>query len=138
MRLNKSCDKSRNKTPLKATAVSCNNSPLPSSRSDTAGFVCKEVYLLTHVVKPYIAYLLKFFSSQEDLIEIEKRSEKLGIHDAWRLVNYLKLLSSATFGFTFIGRYFLSSYGHLVVLLTRTLARDISRMMNLLSRFVSS
>jgi hypothetical protein len=35
-----------------------------------------------------------------------------------------------------IGRYFINTYGHLVILLTKTLARDISKMMSYLGDFV--
>jgi hypothetical protein len=53
------------------------------------------------------------------------------------IVNFLKSAASVSNGFTFIGRYFLKSYGHLVVLLTKALARDINTMMPLLASFVS-
>ncbi len=53
------------------------------------------------------------------------------------LINFLKLSTSISNGFTVIGRYFLSSYGHLVVLLTKALARDINKIMPLLALFVN-
>lgn len=53
------------------------------------------------------------------------------------LINYLKLITSITTNFTMIGRYFMTSYGALVVLLTKTLARDINKIMGFLSAFVS-
>lgn len=53
------------------------------------------------------------------------------------LINLLKMSASISNGFTVIGRYFLSSYGHLVVLLTKTLARDINKIMPILALFVN-
>lgn len=52
------------------------------------------------------------------------------------LLNLLKLMTSIICGFTVIGRYFLSSHGHLIVLLSKALARDINKMMPLLSAYV--
>jgi hypothetical protein len=88
-------------------------------------------------VRPYIAYLLKFISAQEDLLLLEKQREGASNHEAWMLINLLKLAASISNGFTVIGRYFLSSYGHLVVLLTKALARDINKMMPKLALFVN-
>jgi hypothetical protein len=88
-------------------------------------------------VRPYIAYLLKFLFAQGELVELEGRKDGVRGHEAWMLVNFLKLAISVTGGFTVIGRYFLSSYGHLVVLLTKALARDINRIMPLVGAFIS-
>lgn len=53
------------------------------------------------------------------------------------LINLLKMAASISNGFTIIGRYFLSSYGHLVVMLTKAIARDINKIMPILAAFVN-
>jgi hypothetical protein len=53
------------------------------------------------------------------------------------VINLLKTAASISIGFTVIGRYFLSSYGHLVVLLTKALARDINKIMPILAIFIN-
>ena len=40
-------------------------------------------------------------------------------------INLLRMISSITTNFTMIGRYYMRSYGYLVVLLSKTLSRDI-------------
>lgn len=131
----KSADKTTNTRNKSQDRSSRTPSPPVSSRSDSA-FACKELYLLTHIVKPYIAYLLKFSSSQAALSELSCRREGPRGHEAWMLINLLKLVVSVTAGFTVIGRYFLNAYGHLVILLTKALARDINKIMPSLAAYV--
>lgn len=80
---------------------------------------------------------MKFFANQASLVEIFKKERITQSHEAWMLINYLKLVTSISINFTMIGRYFMTSYGALVVLLTKTLARDINKIMGFLSSFVS-
>jgi hypothetical protein len=46
-------------------------------------------------------------------------------HEAWMMINLLKMITSVTNNFTMIGRYYIRSYGYLVVVLTKALSRDI-------------
>lgn len=65
-------DKSIDGRTGKSPNRSCNHSPMTSTRSEEI-FVCKEIYLLTHMIRPYIGYLMKFFANQASLAEIFKK-----------------------------------------------------------------
>ena len=54
------------------------------------------------------------------------------------MVNLLKAISSITFHFTNIGRYYMKPYGHLIVLLSKTLSRDISHLVEATGKYVYS
>jgi hypothetical protein len=51
-------------------------------------------------------------------------------------VNLLKMIVSITNHFTMIGRYFMRPYGQLVVLLSKTLSRDIDNLVIASSQYV--
>jgi hypothetical protein len=83
-----------------------------STQSDES-CACKEWLLLKFVLRPYLGYLKKKATLCQE--EIEKHVfDKL---DVWRSINTLKAISTITFHFTAIGRYYKKVYGHLVILL---------------------
>jgi hypothetical protein len=63
----------------KSPSRSCNQSPVASTRSEEV-FVCKEVYLVTHIIRTYIGYLMKLFSTQANLSQLADRSKTLQYH----------------------------------------------------------
>lgn len=52
------------------------------------------------------------------------------------MINLLRMITSISVHFTMIGRYYIKAYGQLIVLLIRTLSRDIHLFISLLARFV--
>jgi hypothetical protein len=54
------------------------------------------------------------------------------------MLNHLRLVATVSNNFTMIGRYYMRSYGHLIILLTEVLARDVYKTMNSLKIFVTS
>lgn len=57
-------------------------------------------------------------------------------HEAWSVVNLLKMVVSVSGNFTMIGRYYIRSYGYLVVLLTKALSNCVRTFLDILSKHV--
>lgn len=54
------------------------------------------------------------------------------------MLNHLRLVASVSNNFTMIGRYYMKSYGHMIILLTEVLARDVYKTMGSLKIFVNT
>jgi hypothetical protein len=91
-----------------------------STRSEDLA-LCKEVLLISGVVRPYLALLLKLALSLEGLRRW-KQKKGLEQQEAWSVVNLLKMVVAVSGNFTMIGRYYIKAYGHLVVVLSKALA----------------
>ena len=120
-----SCNKT-NKNGNKTLNRSVNRSSI-STRSEDLG-VCKEVFLLNSICKPYLAYLMKIMSIFENYRRFEKRTPHFERHEVWMMTNLLRTITSITAQFTNIGRYYMKQFGHLVILLSKTFSRDINNL----------
>lgn len=54
------------------------------------------------------------------------------------MLNHLRLVATVSNNFTMIGRYYMKSYGHMIILLTEVLARDVYKTMGSLKIFVNT
>lgn len=59
---------------------------------------------------------------------LNRASSSLKPHQIWSILNLLKTIASIANQFTMIGRYFIRQYGELVVLLSKTLSRDVDNL----------
>lgn len=94
-----------------------------------------EKLLLSEVLKPYLGYLMRLVATRDDSLPA---SDLLQPHHAWKIINSLRMIGCTTTSFTTIGRYFKTNYGHLVVLLTRTLSRDIHPLVQAFRQFIQT
>lgn len=56
--------------------------------------------------------------------------------EAWRMINHLSSIGNISVAFKMVGRYFMKPYGHLVQLLSKTLAKEVNRCYSKLRRYV--
>jgi hypothetical protein len=116
-------------------SASCGRSV--STRSEDLP-ICKEVLLLSTVVRPYLGYLMKIASTASSFRRFERRTLSFERHEAWGMLNLLRTIGSISSQFTLLGRYYMRSYGHLVVLLSKALSRDISNLVEASSKYVGA
>lgn len=81
---------------------------------------------------------MKIISNSNTYQEWQKKKQHFEKHEAWMMINLLKTITSVTNQFTMIGRYYIRSYGYLVVLLTKALSRDIRMYIEATGRYVTT
>ena len=87
-------------------------------------FLCKEIFLISSVIKSYIGYTCKLVTmfAMYKKLKVKPRVEQ---YEGWMIINLLKIITGFTNHFTMIGRYFIKEFGILVILIIKVITKDI-------------